>query len=102
MSHFLLAFVDFRMQSANGITMYAILGVLDFTVLKRRHHCRLCGKVVCGVCSGNNLPIPYKNNKAERVCDECFDKNAADDTAQTGQGTLSRITLYFAASLLVV
>ena len=23
----------------------------DFTFLNRRHHCRLCGKIYCGICS---------------------------------------------------
>ncbi|KAK0093237.1 hypothetical protein PV326_013994, partial [Microctonus aethiopoides] len=29
-----------------------------FTVVRRRHHCRNCGKVFCGRCSSNNVPLP--------------------------------------------
>jgi len=35
-------------------------------IIRRRHHCRMCGKVACGVCSAQALPIPYLNNKT--VC----------------------------------
>ncbi|XP_045475102.1 lateral signaling target protein 2 homolog [Harmonia axyridis] len=45
----------------------------NFTVVKRRHHCRNCGKVFCGRCSSNNVPLPkYGLNKPVRVCNKCF------------------------------
>ncbi|XP_076664861.1 lateral signaling target protein 2 homolog isoform X2 [Andrena cerasifolii] len=44
-----------------------------FTVVRRRHHCRNCGKVFCGRCSGNNVPLPrYGHTKPVRVCNRCF------------------------------
>eukprot|EP00041_Stephanoeca_diplocostata_P028296 m.797863 g.797863 ORF g.797863 m.797863 type:complete len:1192 (-) comp23348_c0_seq1:286-3861(-) len=76
----------------SGVSMCQLC-TAEFTVWKRRHHCRLCGKVVCGTCSANNLPIRYKNNKLERVCDECFEQHAPTETEQqTGQAgrTMSR------------
>ena len=45
-----------------------------FTRLKRRHHCRLCGDVVCHECSKTNtiLPLPGKEFEKEvRICDAC-------------------------------
>ncbi|CAD1470162.1 unnamed protein product, partial [Heterotrigona itama] len=40
-----------------------------FTVVRRRHHCRNCGKVFCGRCSSNNVPLPrYGHTKPVRVC----------------------------------
>ncbi|CAG7827887.1 unnamed protein product, partial [Allacma fusca] len=45
----------------------------EFTVTFRRHHCRACGKVVCGNCSGNQAPLLYKNYESARVCDECYE-----------------------------
>ena len=42
-----------------------------FTRLKRRHHCRLCGDVVCHECSKTNtiLPLPGKEFEKEvRIC----------------------------------
>lgn len=44
----------------------------SFTALKRRHHCRACGRVVCGKCSSKKSNLAYDNNKPNRVCDKCF------------------------------
>lgn len=44
-----------------------------FTTFRRRHHCRNCGGVFCGVCSSTSAPLPkYGLIKAVRVCKECF------------------------------
>lgn len=45
----------------------------SFTPFRRRHHCRNCGGVFCGVCSSGTAPLPkYGLTKAVRVCRECF------------------------------
>ncbi|KAL3268054.1 hypothetical protein HHI36_007183 [Cryptolaemus montrouzieri] len=45
----------------------------NFTVVKRRHHCRNCGKIFCARCSSNNVPLPkYGHIKPVRVCNKCF------------------------------
>ncbi|KAM9965502.1 hypothetical protein ACTFIW_005318 [Dictyostelium discoideum] len=45
-----------------------------FTIINRRHHCRNCGKVVCGSCSPHKRLIPHiKKNKPVRVCLFCYD-----------------------------
>eukprot|EP01090_Pellita_catalonica_P017837 TRINITY_DN5510_c0_g1_i2.p1 TRINITY_DN5510_c0_g1~~TRINITY_DN5510_c0_g1_i2.p1 ORF type:complete len:449 (+),score=45.83 TRINITY_DN5510_c0_g1_i2:634-1980(+) len=50
-----------------------------FAWLKRRHHCRACGKVVCNPCSAHRLMLPNVSDKAPvRVCDECFSSVAAE------------------------
>lgn len=44
-----------------------------FTTFRRRHHCRCCGGVFCGICSNSQAPLPkYGLNKAVRVCRNCF------------------------------
>ncbi|KAI5745202.1 hypothetical protein M8J76_009166 [Diaphorina citri] len=43
-----------------------------FTVTFRRHHCRACGKVVCGPCSDYLAPLEYKKFRNFRVCEECY------------------------------
>ncbi|XP_015585558.1 uncharacterized protein LOC107263156 isoform X2 [Cephus cinctus] len=57
-----------------------------FTVVRRRHHCRNCGKVFCGRCSSNNVPLPrYGHTKPVRVCNRCF-------LYQVTPFTVSRVT----------
>lgn len=44
-----------------------------FTTFRRRHHCRNCGGVFCGVCSNSQAPLPkFGLNKAVRVCRNCY------------------------------
>jgi len=45
-----------------------------FTLIKRRHHCRHCGKVFCANCTKNETKIPNLGFTDEpvKVCDECF------------------------------
>ena len=44
----------------------------EFTVTRRRHHCRLCGCVVCGPCSKHREEITMgSTRRRERVCDRC-------------------------------
>ncbi|KAK2712949.1 lateral signaling target protein 2 homolog isoform X2 [Artemia franciscana] len=44
-----------------------------FTVIRRRHHCRNCGKVFCNRCSARSVPLPrYGYSKPVRVCEICF------------------------------
>jgi hypothetical protein len=44
----------------------------DFTVLRRRHHCRSCGKLVCNGCSEHKMVLPNLGSERVRVCDICF------------------------------
>ena len=47
-----------------------------FTMLKRRHHCRQCGKCVCDKCSTNRCVLPNvgvgDKKTPVRVCDNCM------------------------------
>ncbi|XP_042750660.1 lateral signaling target protein 2 homolog isoform X3 [Lagopus leucura] len=43
-----------------------------FTLLRRRHHCRSCGKIFCARCSPNTAALPhYGQPRPVRVCTHC-------------------------------
>lgn len=44
---------------------------MRFTMVKRRHHCRACGKVLCSTCCSDKACLPYMSNKEARVCKPC-------------------------------
>ena len=45
---------------------------LVFTLIKRRHHCRRCGRIFCGACSSGRLVIVDSGSeKPHRVCAAC-------------------------------
>ena len=58
----------------DGRVTMCMLCNCDFTMLVRKHHCRTCGKVVCGKCSANKAPIKFKQYAVDRVCTNCFEK----------------------------
>ncbi|XP_047499794.1 zinc finger FYVE domain-containing protein 9-like isoform X5 [Penaeus chinensis] len=43
-----------------------------FTVIRRRHHCRACGRVLCAQCCHDKAPLPYMEYKEARVCGSCL------------------------------
>lgn len=46
---------------------------VPFTFVRRRHHCRNCGKIYCGRCSNNFVPLPhFGEDRHVRVCNRCF------------------------------
>ncbi|XP_044594588.1 zinc finger FYVE domain-containing protein 16 isoform X3 [Cotesia glomerata] len=45
---------------------------MRFTVIKRRHHCRACGKVLCNKCCNLKYRLEYQKNVESRVCSTCY------------------------------
>ncbi|CAI2186546.1 3730_t:CDS:10 [Funneliformis geosporum] len=46
-----------------------------YTIFRRKHHCRVCGKVVCHACSTRKFVIPgssEREDQSARACDHCF------------------------------
>uniref|UniRef100_A0A8C0MD25 RUN and FYVE domain containing 1 n=1 Tax=Canis lupus familiaris TaxID=9615 RepID=A0A8C0MD25_CANLF len=42
----------------------------EFSISRRKHHCRHCGHIFCNMCSSNELALP-SYPKPVRVCDSC-------------------------------
>ncbi|XP_013392994.1 lateral signaling target protein 2 homolog [Lingula anatina] len=46
---------------------------VPFSFVRRRHHCRNCGKIFCARCSPNSVPLPhYGHARPVRICNRCF------------------------------
>ena len=43
-----------------------------FTVLRRRHHCRACGRVLCAACCSSRARLEYMEGREVRVCLPCL------------------------------
>ncbi|XP_009580328.1 PREDICTED: FYVE, RhoGEF and PH domain-containing protein 2, partial [Fulmarus glacialis] len=41
-------------------------------IMRRRHHCRACGYVVCARCSDYKAELQYDGNRLNRVCQQCY------------------------------
>ncbi|XP_063926655.1 zinc finger FYVE domain-containing protein 9 isoform X2 [Zophobas morio] len=54
-----------------------------FTVIKRRHHCRACGYVLCSKCCNLKYRLEYLEDVA-RVCNKCYDILAKEATSSSG------------------
>jgi hypothetical protein len=53
----------------------------SFTLMFRRHHCRRCGRTVCGNCApaNNNRPIPeWGYSDPVRHCKACYKSPAVE------------------------
>ncbi|XP_050394285.2 RUN and FYVE domain-containing protein 2 isoform X1 [Patella vulgata] len=42
----------------------------EFSISRRKHHCRNCGYIYCNECSDNKMSLP-SSSKPVRVCDDC-------------------------------
>ncbi|XP_075712689.1 lateral signaling target protein 2 homolog isoform X2 [Rhinoderma darwinii] len=55
-----------------------------FTLLRRRHHCRSCGKIFCSRCSGYTASLPHVHNtQPVRVCSHCYHVHSSPYNQQT-------------------
>ncbi|KAF5284252.1 hypothetical protein FQR65_LT00252 [Abscondita terminalis] len=58
-----------------------------FTVIKRRHHCRACGLVLCSKCCNKKYRLEYLDSEA-RVCLRCYEALCVKD-ASSGEASPS-------------
>lgn len=56
-----------------------------FTATNRRHHCRMCGLLVCDKCSKDKAVIRHINDtKKQRVCYVCHTKKLEEESRSRG------------------
>ncbi|CAG5119261.1 unnamed protein product, partial [Candidula unifasciata] len=63
--------------------------MVSFNMVRRRHHCRACGKLICKTCC-KKAPLEYNQGKIERVCTVCYDvivnkRNATSSETSSGK-----------------
>ncbi|RLN67341.1 hypothetical protein BBJ29_003092 [Phytophthora kernoviae] len=69
----------------------------SFAVYRPRHHCRLCGSLVCGKCSKRRWTLSYSSSKKpSRICDNCA-KSTVSITRSFGESP-RRMPVRFAES----
>jgi hypothetical protein len=60
---------------------------LRFSLLVRRHHCRNCGKCVCGSCCFEKVRLESVDaTKLQKVCNACAEIFKAKRTERSGRG----------------
>jgi hypothetical protein len=42
-----------------------------FSITRRRHHCRACGKVFCSTCCWQKVKLIHDDSKEDRACTDC-------------------------------
>lgn len=62
-----------------------------FGMWRRKHHCRLCGQVVCWTCSQRSFLIPsYHDGEPDRparACDRCYDSVFPPEVTEDGEAS---------------
>ncbi|XP_066257587.1 zinc finger FYVE domain-containing protein 16 isoform X2 [Euwallacea similis] len=61
---------------------------MKFTVIKRRHHCRACGLVLCSKCCNLRCRLEYLDSEA-RVCNKCYTILSKNSPNNAGSDNLS-------------
>jgi hypothetical protein len=56
---------------ADGSSQRCTICACKFTMIRRRHHCRRCGILVCGPCSTKRICLKRRSNEKVRACDRC-------------------------------
>eukprot|EP01051_Picozoa_sp_SAG22_P008764 SAG22_NODE_688_length_7907_cov_7.557505_7_plen_278_part_00 len=50
----------------------AFSGMQAALLVRRRHHCRVCGRVFCADCTTNQVVLPAYGKAAQRACNACY------------------------------
>ncbi|KAJ0401259.1 hypothetical protein P43SY_010983 [Pythium insidiosum] len=82
----------------------------SFNMLKRRHHCRVCGEVVCSACSVVKTVATRQNNHGSsdtepsssgsapskiRACKQCLSKSSTTESTPPSRGNNQKDTFHY-------
>lgn len=57
---------------------------VKFSLIKRRHHCRACGLLLCSNCCNEKFILPYLGNEG-RICKSCLETLVKNQLQQKNQ-----------------
>ncbi|XP_039286923.1 uncharacterized protein LOC111051534 isoform X2 [Nilaparvata lugens] len=63
---------------------------LKFGIIKRRHHCRACGKVLCSKCCSMKAKLLFMEGEEARVCQRCYNILERDGPCDGARSPLGR------------
>lgn len=55
----------------DNMTVFCMQCNQKFSFIKRRHHCRACGLVLCSTCCSSKAKLEYLGDVEARVCTQC-------------------------------
>ncbi|KAE8972422.1 hypothetical protein PR003_g9826 [Phytophthora rubi] len=87
-SQSLLTKRDFRKDGPN-----CYLCLKAFTVFRRKHHCRVCGDVVCSSCSEMKTIRQTSRNREVRLCNQCRTASTSSILSSNSGSTSNSVSL---------
>ena len=76
----------------DSLALHCAVCETGFWMLLRKHHCRVCGKVVCAKCSETRKLLPAIDPKAKvRVCDSCEGLVSRPKKAKSSKNLLKKL-----------
>ncbi|CAO3597034.1 unnamed protein product [Absidia cylindrospora] len=56
----------------------------QFTMFRRKHHCRFCGQIFCSKCANHIIPGKAYNQKGQvRICNFCYTEQCLDNNGDS-------------------
>ncbi|XP_055705238.1 zinc finger FYVE domain-containing protein 16 isoform X2 [Phlebotomus papatasi] len=77
----------------DNVTNFCMQCNLKFSLIKRRHHCRACGQVLCSTCCSLRAKLEYLGDVEARICIQCdaiMSRDAAEMIMNNNTGCLTR------------
>uniref|UniRef100_A0A6B2EIU2 Putative smad anchor for receptor activation n=1 Tax=Phlebotomus kandelakii TaxID=1109342 RepID=A0A6B2EIU2_9DIPT len=77
----------------DNVTNFCMQCNLKFSLIKRRHHCRACGQVLCSTCCSLKAKLEYLGDVEARICIQCdaiMSRDAAEVIMNNNTGCLTR------------